>query len=336
MTGRRRLAIAYVVEALAFVAVAIVALDLYAHKRLDLLAGLNIRGYRGAVAHQKQPREIRFAVIGGARAFGFGMPASWTIATVMRQQVMLVTDRRGSEVRQVVALTIAFPGALPDSYASTLERYAYLAPDYICIYDDLGVGGAPSREETSGIFAHTGYWPMLPLALKEKGMSWRFGTVGAGYARTGPMPPQPDAIRRTAGAVVQAGGSALSALDRFGARPATPHPADDPERYAADVMRATGVALERARGVVVALAPAESRLQSSNLAAVLPRLTAKEATTPHLRVVNLEGEPLLTDPSQRLDGWNYGGDAIEAAAKAIVPAMLDLIMRFEPGFAPSR
>src|SRR5207248_5175645 len=90
-----------------FAGVAIVALDLYAHKKTEMLAGLNMRGYRGPVAHQKQPREIRVAVIGGTRAFGLGMPASWTIATVLRQQVMLVTDQRGGEVRQVVPLTLA-------------------------------------------------------------------------------------------------------------------------------------------------------------------------------------------------------------------------------------
>ena len=139
----RRLTIVFAVEAVVLAAIAGVALDLYAHKRLETLAGRNMWGYRGTVAHQKAPREIRIVVIGGTRAFGLGMPASWTIATVLRQQVMLVTDVRGGEVRQVVALTLAHPGALPDSYVGTLRHFAYLKPDYICIFE---IGRASCRE----------------------------------------------------------------------------------------------------------------------------------------------------------------------------------------------
>ena len=40
-------------------------------------------------------RLFRVVVIGGTRAFGVGMPASWTVATVVRQQVMLAIDRPG-------------------------------------------------------------------------------------------------------------------------------------------------------------------------------------------------------------------------------------------------
>jgi len=335
MTRRRLLIITFAGQAIVFAVVAVIALDLYAHKRLDSVAGRNIWGYRGAVAHQKQPREIRLAVVGGTRAFGLGMPASWTIATVLRQQVMLVTDRRGGDVRQVVPLTLAHPGALPDSYANTLEHFAYLNPDYVCIYDDLGVGGAALPEETSGMFAHTGYWPALPLALQEKGMVWRYGSVRAGYGR-GAAPTSATWPGRAAGAVLQSAGAGLASIDQFMARPAAAHRADDPERYATQMMQAVDVALEHARGVVVALAPAESRLQASNLAAVLPRLNATLPATPALRVVNLAGERLLTDRSQRLDDWNYGGDAIAAAANAIVPPMLELIAQSERPAAPSR
>jgi hypothetical protein len=319
----RGVAVAAAVQAVAFACVAVVALDLYAHRRVEAVAGLNIWGYRGAVAHQKQPREIRLAVVGGARAFGLGSSSSWTIATVVRQQVMLTTDRPGQPLRQVVPLTLAWPGALPDSYVATLEHFAYLAPDYICFYDDLGVGGSTLPAERSGLYARTGYWPALPVVLQEKGMLWRFGSVRAGYA--GGASSTSGIVRQVAGTSVQFIGRAVSRVDRVLARSPVPHRADDPERYATELMQAIDVALSQAKGVVVALSPIESPLQSANAAAVMPRLKARASTAKSLRVVDLSDEPLLLDVSQRLDDWNYGGDAIAAAAIRIAPAVLDLI-----------
>ena len=291
----RSVLIAFVAEAVAFSAVALVSLDLYAHKRVENMAGWNIWGYRGPVAHEKQPNEIRFVVIGGTRAFALGMPATWTPATVLRQQVMLVTDQRGGRLRPVVSLTLARPGALPGSYAATLAHFAYLRPDYICIYDDLGVGGSPLPAETSGVYARTGYWPILPLVLQEKGMR----TIG----------------------------SALARVDRAMARPSATSGSGDPAHYVTDMLAAVQAALERARGVVVVLSPAEESFQAANRAALRPRLDEMLSRVPTLRVVDLSSEPALRDPSQRLDGWNYGGDAVAVAAKAITPAMLELIAR---------
>ena len=253
------------------------------------------------------------------------MPASWTVASVVRQQVMLVIDRPGRELRDTVSLTLARPGALPDSYSGTLEHFAYLEPDFVCIYDDLGVGGAALPEERSGLFARTGYWPALPIVLQEKGMLWRFGSVRAGYERRDSPAPTPGWASRAAGAVLEQAGEALSAIDRVAARPALPHRAGDPDQYATDMMRVVDVALATSRGVVVAVSPAEVPFQVSNAAALLPRLKARSATTTRLRLVDLTDEPILLDASQRLDGWNVSGDAIGAVAKRIAPALIDLI-----------
>jgi len=320
---RRGVTVALAVQAVAFACIAVVALDLYAHKRVEDVAGLNIWGYRGAVAHQKQPREIRVAVVGGTRAFGLGSSSSWTIATVVRQEMMLAIDRPGQPVRQVVPVTLGWPGALPDSYVATLEHFSYLAPDYICFFDDLGVGGSALPAERSGLFARTGYWPALPIVLQEKGMLWRFGSVRAGYGARASSTS--GIVRQVAGTGVQFAGRALSRVDHVLARSPVSHRADDPERYATELMQAVDVALSRAKGVVVALSPTESHLQSANAAAVVPRLKARAVTAKSLRVVDLSDEPLLLDPLQRLDDWNYGGDAILAAANRIAPAVIELI-----------
>ncbi len=331
----RRLIPVFLLQAVVMAGVVLTALDLFAHKKLELLAGLNAWGYRGAVARRRQPREIRIVIVGGTRAFAPGMPAQWTTATVLRQQVMLVTDRKGGEIRQVVSLTLAHPGALPDSYAATIAHFAYLQPDYICIYDDLGVGGAVSLEETSGVYKATGYFPMLPLALQEKGMAWRFGNVRFGYERAAAKTQEP-LIQRAAGAVVETLGDGLARADRMLARRAAARPAMAPDVYARQMSQAVASALERSRGVVVAVSPAETPLQADNLAALRPRVAAMLAATPALRFVDLSSEPALVDRSQRLDDWNYGGDAVAAAARAITPAMLQLIARSDREAARAR
>jgi hypothetical protein len=290
-----RLRVALAVEAVLLLLLATAAADLYAHKRTDMVAGRNIWGYRGAVAHQREPGEIRFEIVGGTRAFGLGMPATWTAATVMQQEVMLAIDRPGGVVRHFIALNLAQPSALAGSYASTIEHFAYLRPDGICLYDDLGVGGAPLLEESSGLYARTGYLPALPLVLGEKRSP-----------------------------ILRAAGAMLGRADRALARPRREREADA-HAYVAAMLRAVDVAAQHARSVVVVLGPAESRLQSVNRAALRPALQRRLAASPRLRLVDLNGIPELADPRQRLDGWNYGGDATAVAARAIAPAVLELI-----------
>jgi hypothetical protein len=290
-----RLRVALAVEAVLLLLVVMAAADLYAHKRTDMVAGRNIWGYRGAVAHQREPGDIRFAVVGGTRAFGPGMPATWTAATVLQQEVMLAIDRPGGVVRHFIALNLAQPSALAGSYASTIEHFAYLRPDGICLYDDLGVGGAPLLEESSGLYARTGYLPALPLVLSEKKSP-----------------------------ILKAAGAALGRVDLALARP--PHVREtDSRAYVAAMLHAIDVASQHARSVVVVLSPAESRLQSVNRAALRPALQSRLAASPRLRLVDLSGIPELVDPQQRLDGWNYGGDATAVAARAIAPAVLELV-----------
>jgi len=154
-------------------------------------------------------------------------------------------------------------------------------------------------------------------------MLWRFGNVRSGYVSGSPS--NSGSIRRLAGTGLQVAGRALGKADAALASPSVLHRADNPEQYAEEFMQAVDLALTRARGVVVALSPAESPMQSTNAAAVTPRLEARAARVRNLRLVTLGDEPLLLDPTQRLDGWNYGGDAIAAAARKIAPAVIDLV-----------
>ncbi len=341
------------VETLAIAGTFALALDVYAHKRVEDLGGVNIWGYRGPVAHQRQLNEIRVAVVGGTRAFGWGGPASALVSEI-RRLIMLTTDRPGAEVRPVVAINLGRLGALPDSYQETIEHFSYLQPDYLCLYDDLGVRGGSSTQDTSGVFALTGYAPALPLVLREKGMVWRLGDVQRGYASAESQRKAGTFVLwRAAGSTLEAVADTLSAADRAVLAMLPPRgvrlqpdrsvrsvrlQADRPERsvrlqadpvgYADLMMAAIDMAHRHARGVVVVVSPAETGEQAGNLRALKARLDGTLGSAPWLRFVDLGGEAALSvDGELRLDGWNYASAGIALVANRIAPALLSLIAK---------
>src|SRR5262245_5150326 len=292
------------VEAVAIACALTVALDLREHGRVAALGGVNEWGYRGPVARHRERNEIRVVVVGGTRAFGWGQPAS-ALAGAIRRVVMLTTDRPGAEVRPVTVINLGRLGALPRSYPETIAHYSYMRPDYVCLYDDLGVpGGSPTAGTggTSGIFELTGYAPALPLVSREKGMAWRFGNVQSGYARAAyPRDASPSLPRRTAGALLEHVGETLDRADRgladtVGRASAAASLARDADGYADDVMRAIDAARRAARGVVVVLSPAETPQQTATRRALDMGL-ASVVRADWLRLVDLGAEPrLVTDP----------------------------------------
>ena len=318
------------VEAVAIAATLALALDMYAHKRVEELGGVNIWGYRGPVARQRQSNEIRVAVVGGTRAFGWGAPASALVSEI-RRVIMLTTDRPGAGVRPVVAINLGRLGGLPDSYSETIEHFSYLQPDYICLYDDLGVRGGSSTQDASGVFALTGYAPALPLVLREKGMIWRRGGVARGYAPAGSLrDPGISRLRRAAGVTLEAVGDAMAAADRavlaMFPRNRFVRLQADPVEYANAMMAAIEAAHRHARGVVVVVSPAETAEQAGNLRALKNRLDGALGSAPWLRIVDLGGESALSaDQALRLDGWNYASAGIALVANRIAPALLSLI-----------
>ena len=286
-------------------ALAVIAADLAAHKRVDALGGLNIRGYRGPVAPQRQPNELRVVLVGGTRAFGWGEPASGTTVQAVRFELSRVLDRPNRPLQPIVAINLGQLGASTDSYVQTLEHFSYLAPDYIVIFDDLGDAGPNRPFDVSGIFALTGYHPMLPLVLQEKGRV---------------------TSSRLLGAPLEYCGDALAFLDRVLARVAgaVSNVAPSSGSYASSMMSAIAEAHARARGVIVALAPIDTDAQRRNFEALDARL-GEVRDAPWLRVVSLSDESDLYDPSLRLDGFSFGASATAVASQAIAPALLQLV-----------
>lgn len=291
-----------------FAVLATVAADLVAHKRVELLGGVNIWGYRGPVAHQRQPNELRLVFVGGTRAFGWGEPASGTTVAAVRFELSRVLDRPNRPLQPIVAINLGQLGASPQSYVSTLNHFAYLKPDYIAIFDDLGDSGPNRPFDASGIFALTGYRPMLPLVLQEKGRVTR---------------------NRLLGAPLEYSGDAFAFVDRAMAGIAdTRHTKSaelSAEAYASAMSAAIAVAHEHAHGVVVVLSPVETESQRLNKEAVFNVILNTYGQAAWLRIVDLRSAPELYDRSLRLDGFSFAASATSIAARTIAPAFLELI-----------
>src|SRR5713101_1461315 len=105
------IAAALAVEVVVLGAIMTIALDMYAHKRVERVGGVNIWGYRGPVLRHRAPNEIRIAIVGGDAAFGWGVAASVT----------------------------------PGQYAAWIGRFAYLQPDIVCLIVDPRQHVARSR-----------------------------------------------------------------------------------------------------------------------------------------------------------------------------------------------
>jgi hypothetical protein len=291
-----------------FAVLATIAADLLAHKRVELLGGVNIWGYRGPIAHQRQPNEIRIVFVGGTRAFGWGEPASGTTAAAVRFELTRVLDRPNRPLQPIVAINLGQLGASPASYVSTIEHFAYLRPDYIGIFDDLGEPGPNRPFDASGIFTLTGYRPMLPLVLQEKGRVTRNRLLGA------PLEYSGDALAfadRTLARVAAAGNTTSAALSG--------------DAYASAMAAAIGAAHEHARGVVVVLSPIETERQRLNMGAVLTAIGNTYGQPAWLRIVDLQEAPELYDRSLRLDGFSFAASATSIAARTIAPQFLELI-----------
>lgn len=330
LSGRRNVSkrLLWVLAAQAGVLVLLgaVALDLYAHRKLVQMGGVNVWGYRGPVAHAKRPSEVRVVLIGGTRAYGWGMVASATTAPAIYTRMQLVMDRPGTDPPPLVVLNLGRPGSVAADYPVTIEHYARLQPDYICLYDDLGAPDAVPEWSSSGVFALTGYMPMLPLVLREKGRLLRWGTLLQRSAGD-PVSDGPSVASRAAGFVLEMTGTVLMAADRTLGRATVGRDrpvAASRATYAEQLRAAIDAAHRHARGVVVAIGPAELDAQRRNLE-TLGEVRRRCTASPWCRFVDLGTIPKLTDSTLRLDSWNYGGEATWAVAEAIAPALLDLI-----------
>ncbi|MGE0866072.1 MAG: GDSL-type esterase/lipase family protein [Vicinamibacterales bacterium] len=319
------------------------AADLYLHQRAEKSAGLNRWGYRGPVAGRKQAGELRVVMLGGSTAFGYGV--TWDEAIPARLEREL--NASGGAPFSVVNLGFNNEGVY--SFLPTLQDYESLDYDLVVLYEgynDLFGDQAPNlavyRHE-SVVFRLTGYFPILPLALNEKALALRHGSLDAAYAAIRREPGattvfRPGLASRTSATALEAAESVSNALGRqlgrFAAQPsAAPHASEAGcatpwSHYCDSVFAAARHAAERGKAVAIVGQPLLAsdgrephRLQQQALADMVRR---KFAGSPRVRYVDLTGTVNLADSTIAFDGMhlNAGGNAM--VARALAPAVREL------------
>jgi hypothetical protein len=282
---------------------ALLAADLYAHTRVEMVGGVNIWGYRGPVAKQRTSGDHRLLFVGGTRAYGYGAAADGTITTTLEW------DLTGDLRRPVTVINAAVMGATASDYSRIVSHRLTLDPDTVCIYDDLGRAATRPRESRLARAAN-GYTPALPLVLEEKGMAWRFGSVAGGYAGA---TPTGNFFRRAAGASLQQLGATLGAIES----PVVPATAGT---YASFMLDAADAALASASRVLIVVDLPHDDVTRGNRAALEEAIRARgDARVTLLPLSDVGG------PDTLLDGYSHnavGRFRVAIAMRAVLRELL--------------
>jgi hypothetical protein len=274
----------------------VVALDLRAHTRTEQLGGVNIWGYRGRVAPQKAPNEIRVVSLGGDLAFGWGVAASETSIEGIRQLTALELDLPGVRLRRFTAINLGAMGLGASHYAERLRRFSSIAPDVVVvIVDPQGDRGrAWMPDETSTVARATGYVPMLPLVIDERQRSAPLRLLAAGFDR----------------------------LDH--ATCCAESRADGPSDVARGVRVAVDVALGLGSDVVVVLPPYRST-EDVDMHLDVAHAVTTAGDTKRVRVVDIGDNDELNDDELWLDGVNLSVAGHAQIAQQVAPAVIALL-----------
>ena len=162
--------------------VLVLVADLVLHSRAERSAGLNRWGYRGPVLGRKAPGEVRVAVLGGSTAFGYGVMWNESIPAMLAQRL----NQQHPE-RRWVGVNLAYNTEGAHAFLQNLKDFAWLDYDIVVLYEgyndllgDLEPNYVTVRQQ-SPVFRATGYFPVLPLWLKERALMLRSGSVDQAY-----------------------------------------------------------------------------------------------------------------------------------------------------------
>ncbi len=358
MTLRKRVAFALIamVLALGLPGAAILAADVYLHNRVQKSAGVNRWGYRGFPVSRKRRGEHRLVVLGGSTAFGYGVRSDEAFPAQLEADLRPAA-KNGAPV-SVVNLGWNNTGAY--CFRFVLEDYASLDYDAVILYEgynDLGdkPNVYPGRRE-SPIFRLTGYYPIFPVAFKEKAMALRFGgDIEAGYRDAKTVFRPGLASRTTAGALDAAariGESLDEQLGRFAKASAIRGPGvvvtvssvGCPPRwahYCGAVYDGIQTALAHGKKVLVVTQPYLHVPHPEQQAALRPMLAARFGGNRNVRYVNLGSliDPQASDLSFDRMHLTAVGNAIIAShlVEPIVELMPDAFnLPATPVSAPGR
>jgi hypothetical protein len=295
----------------------LLALDLYVHWRTQEVAGVNVWGYRGKPVGKKRPGETRVVMLGGSTTYGWDLYAHESIPAFLEK-------RLNESGRHFSVVNLGAPGQGAYGFVTDLSDFEYLDYDIVTLYEgynDLPQfpprGGANYLlwRRASPVFRWTGYYPLLPVALREKAdVMVRAEADGRAQFRFG---------TRAAAGAMRAVASATQGLGGFGGG-TTPIPADAPvepacielwQRYCGSMRAAIQWSLARNKPVLVVSQPLVSeqhREQQHNLSSMI---AAQFGGDPRVTYVNLGNVIDMTDREVAYDGMHLiarGNDTIAA------------------------
>jgi hypothetical protein len=357
MTMRRRRRIAFALAAIGGSAIAMIAallaVDVYLHKKYQTSAGFNIWGYRGPSAGRKRPAEYRVVMVGGSSAYGYGV--TWDQAIPAQLEQRLAERAPAGRTFRVINLGYNNEGAY--SFAFTLDDYRHLDYDLVCLYEGYNDLNGDPRAPNVAVFRHdspvfrlTGYLPIFPIIFKEKAAAMLAGgDPGALYRSekdTRTVFHASMATKVTAGALRTAGevGQSLEQqLGRMSVEPPRHIVAADATgckppwgQYCRSIANAVTAALQRHAQVLFITQPyelgqelrARHMEQQREAAAMVQRQFGSD---PHVRYVNLGDTIDLADETLSFDRMHLTATGNARLASHLVAPVLDMAMRRESG-----
>ena len=325
----------------------LLATDMYLHRRVQNLGGVNMWGYRGPVVGKKKPDEMRIVAIGGSTAFCFGVP--WNEAWPHYLETAL-NRQQPANAHRFSVVNLGAPGEGAYAFQFELEDFAYLQYDVAVLYEgynDLGERnlpeGIPPRSgpnyflwrRQSPVFRLTGYLPILPLVFREKAMALMAGgDLDAAYR--GRVTFRPGLATRATAMALQ---TAATLADRVGAQ--LGHLSDDPSRvagmaaagevetwrhYVESVTQAVGYARARRVKVLVVTQPYGSDTHIRQQQVLASALADRFGGDHSVRYVNLGPLLNLRDREIAFDGLHLVARANENIAAQLLQPVLELSM----------
>jgi lysophospholipase L1-like esterase len=345
LSRRKKIAFAIVTFFLVFVVsiAALLAADVYLHHRVQYSAGVNVWGYRGAVVGKKKPGETRIVALGGSTAFGYGLPWNESWPYYLEQKI----NARRAGLTPVVVVNLGIPTDTARTFVTTLNDYAYLDYDIVCLYEgynDLGMDAREFQNATnpgvahylewryqSPIFRWTGYFPIFPLVLNEKAMAMRHGgNLNAAYG-TEKIVFRPNLATRTTAAALETASELGVRIEKTFARakPAFSEASDDGcgrwATYCGAVGDAVQQTISHGKCVVVITQPYLADIHVEQQTAMAAMLARRFAGDPRVRYVNLGRTIDIHDTSLVYDGIHVVARGNQILADALAPTLLEII-----------
>jgi hypothetical protein len=320
----------------ALLLIALLSADLYAHHRVERSAGLNRHGYRGPIVGRKLPGEIRIVMLGGSTVYGFDLAVEDTLPAQLEREVSAVEPK-------VRVVNLGFNGEGAITFEPTLKSYAFLDYDIVLLYEgynDILGDASPNnfqKRHASAVFRAVGYFPVLPLVLREKASFLR---QPGGCAPAGAAKPtfRPGIADRGSATALEATSAFADALERQLGRivdpvelvPHTGTGCGAPwSYYCGAVETAVRYAVDQRKSVLVIgqprLAYGQGERHASQQHALAEMLARDFTGNARVRYVDVGDAVDLSDQSVAFDGLHLSRDANAVVARRLVEPVKELI-----------